>query len=157
MDQRPQTGYESGSPPGPTSQETRRSGRGQPWPVLPHSSILRNLLLFFNPPPSALPRMFGFVKTLNSHHTKSPNQTKVMGGLQQGLKVEGMNRKQRCGHVSSALRPDPAPGRLAPSWDADSEANRRNGKGTGGAFKLTLLSLTQDKITAFYIKTITKI
>lgn len=30
--------------------------------------------------PSAPPRMFGFVKTLNSHHTKSPNQTRVIGG-----------------------------------------------------------------------------
>lgn len=46
--------------------------------------------------------------------------------LQQGVKMEGMNRKLRCGHVPSALRPDPAPGRLAPragklmeEWDGN--------------------------------------
>lgn len=50
--------------------------------------------------------------SLSSHQPKSPKQSQRGG--QGGLKMDGMNRKQRCGHVSSALQPDPAPGRQAP-------------------------------------------
>lgn len=68
--------------------------------------------------------MFGFVETdkLKFSSTQK-SKTKLKGGRggQGGLKMDGMNRKQRCGHVSSALQPDPAPGRQAPELEHDSE------------------------------------
>lgn len=66
--------------------------------------------------------MFGFVETdkLKFSSTQK-SKTKLKRGGSTGTEMDGMNRKQRCGHVSSALQADPAPGRQAPSWEADSE------------------------------------
>lgn len=65
--------------------------------------------------------MFGFVETDKFKFSSTQKSKTKPKGDQGRLKIEGMNRKQRCGHVSSALQPDPAPGRQAPSWEADSE------------------------------------
>lgn len=94
--------------------QTRRSGGGQLWPILPcvgwcgaspqhprrgggtpsppprtythsatgpsHTVPSSGTWFSFSIRPPAPPRMFGFVKTLNSLHTKSPNQTKEIEG-----------------------------------------------------------------------------
>lgn len=49
----------------------------------PHSSILR-IWFSWSIHPSVPPRMFGFVKALNSHHSKSPTQNKVIVGATTG-------------------------------------------------------------------------